>query len=481
MEIKPEVFIRADGSPTIGLGHLVRCSALAHMLKTDFQIAFFCKEIPDTLAGEFVAAGFGLKKINTEEEYFQQLKPKQIAVLDGYDFNTEYQRKVRNKGCGLVCIDDLHDREFVADLIINHAPGITQRDYKTQPYTRFALGPEYALLRPTFLEQAKKKRKIEKIETLLIAFGGADPKGLTKKTVKIAIQFPEFKKIIVVTGASFTPGSRFAEMIASDQRIEQRINLNEKEMLSTMIEADLAIVPSSGVLFEVLAAGCKTISGFYTDNQLHVYQNFKRSGSIIDAGHFDDAEIEEALKTGLKNGTFALKPIDGDSKLKIRKTFSLLKREYEVILRPAVQNDLEITFAWATNPEIRRFAFQNHQISSEEHTQWFFGKINDPLCKFFIGEISGRPFGSIRFDINNNEAIISYLVDPAFHGQNLGQILLKKGIESLLSKKNLESKAVFNIISGFVMKPNIPSIKAFERLGFEKIDFEDRYKFVKTI
>ena len=42
-----------------------------------------------------------------------------IVVLDGYHFDTNYQTKIKQKGCKLVCIDDLHDKHFVADIIIH--------------------------------------------------------------------------------------------------------------------------------------------------------------------------------------------------------------------------------------------------------------------------------------------------------------------------------------------------------------------------
>ena len=201
--MKPDLYIRADGNAQIGLGHLVRCSALAHMLKNDFNIIFFCRSIPKSLEQEFNKSGFKVIHIKDDEEFLESISNDKIVVLDGYNFGLDYQRKVKETGCKLVCIDDLHDRKFVADLIINHTPGITPKDYHAQPYTCFALGPEYALLRPSFLEQTKRGRKIKKIETLLIAFGGADPKGLTKKTLQVALEFNIFKRIIVVTGASF--------------------------------------------------------------------------------------------------------------------------------------------------------------------------------------------------------------------------------------------------------------------------------------
>ena len=56
MTLKPKVYIRTDGSPEIGLGHLTRCIALAYMLKKDFAITFVCKEIPEKISREFFYA-----------------------------------------------------------------------------------------------------------------------------------------------------------------------------------------------------------------------------------------------------------------------------------------------------------------------------------------------------------------------------------------------------------------------------------------
>lgn len=49
-------------------------------------------------------------------------------------------------------------------------PGIKANQYKSQAYTKFALGPEYALLRPAFLELSKKKRGIKHIKRVFICF-----------------------------------------------------------------------------------------------------------------------------------------------------------------------------------------------------------------------------------------------------------------------------------------------------------------------
>jgi len=273
--LKSEILIRADGNNEIGLGHLVRCSALAEMLKNDFNISFFCREIPDKLQREFVAYGFHCQRISNESEFIDQISDNSIVILDGYGFDTDYQKNVKGTGARLACIDDLHDKEFVSDLIINHSPGVKPEDYKSEAYTRFALGLEYALLRPAFIEQAGRIRKNEETETVLICFGGSDRQNLTQKTLQVIAEFPQFNKIILITGPAFNHTKSLMSIVTSDNRISYRHALNEQQMLTALLEANLAIVPASGILLEAICCSNLPLICFYSENQkdLHLYMN----------------------------------------------------------------------------------------------------------------------------------------------------------------------------------------------------------------
>ncbi len=283
-------FIRVDGNSEIGLGHLVRGIAIAHMIKNEFNVSFFCKEIPDTIFKEILSEGFGCLKIINEDEFFEKLSKSTLAILDGYHFDIDYQKRIKNTKAFLVCIDDLHDKEFVADLIINHAPGIYPSDYKKNSKTILALGLDFAILRPTFLNQARTKRKIEKIESVLICFGGSDPRDLTKRVLKEVIQFTQFKKIVIITGAAYQYHGSLVDMIESDSRIDHRKAINEQFMLESFLEAEIAIVPASGILFEAIAAGCIAISGSYLENQRDIFQGFLSAHAIENTIEFTDTE-----------------------------------------------------------------------------------------------------------------------------------------------------------------------------------------------
>lgn len=273
--MKEKIFFRADGGAKTGLGHLVRSMALAEMLKEEYKIDFFCKEAPESIENKIKASGFGFIRITDEEEFFERAKVI-IVILDGYGFKSEYQKRLKDQECTVVCIDDMHEGEFFADLIINHAPGIKTEDYKAQSYTKFALGLEFALLRPAFLEAAKQERVDKSAEDLFICFGGADPENLTLKALEAALEVNIFKKINVVTGASYIHKNKLQDF--KNDRVNLYFDLNEQEMSKLMLKSDFAIVPSSSILLESIACGLKVITCYYVDNQNDFHNEIVKLG-----------------------------------------------------------------------------------------------------------------------------------------------------------------------------------------------------------
>ena len=300
------------------------------------------------------------------------------------------------------------------------------------------------------------------------------------RSLQVSLLFSQFKKIIVITGAAFKITKQFRQLIASDYRIDHRHALNERNMFDTMLEADMAIVPASGILFETISVNCVVISGKYIDNQNIVYKNFKNERLFYDADNFEPEKLYYAISTALGGNYHYIKPIDGESSLRLSKLFNLLRMELLFSIRLASKKDIDLTFSWANNPEIRQYSFQKHTITEEEHRNWFLSKISEINCHYLIFEYVENSIGSIRFDITGSEAIISYLLDPTYYGRGFGQILLKKGIEWLLSVYRSDEKP-FNCLRGDVMRTNLPSIRIFERFGFVKKDKVDKITFEKFI
>lgn len=319
------IFFRADGGPAIGWGHLYRCLALAEMLDEAFDVFFLLKDAPKSFTTDLEARQIAHRFIADDREIESLLGHREdILVLDGYSFSLQLQTSLRQVA-RLVCVDDLADGLFDADLIINHCPGVRKEDYKvTHGNTRFALGLDYALLRKDFLEAATHRRDCSSMDRLLICFGGADPLNLTYSTLANIHGSPEVSHIDVVVGGSYA----FSDSIASfaDDRIVLHQNLSARAMVEVMRNNDIAVVSSSSILFECVALGLRCLSLPYVDNQKRIHHGFVSMGLTHSISTIDriDAELRAFVGSGQTNSRSQV--IDGRSGKRLLREFKLLSQ-----------------------------------------------------------------------------------------------------------------------------------------------------------
>lgn len=325
-----KVYIRADGNTDIGLGHVVRCLALAEMLKADFECVFVTRFLSEQLEEEIRRICSDLIKLPETEDHFEIflsiLSGQEIVVLDNYFYTSDFQKSIKDKGCKLVCIDDIHSCHFFADVVINHAGGFTPEDYSVEPHTQLKLGTEYALLRPVFLEAAASKRTISSIENVFVCFGGADKYDLTLKIVNALLATNKWNNIYIVVGQAYLHKSLFE---IDDARVKVFRNLSADEMFSLLNKSQLAIVPASTICYEVFAVQMPVVLGYYVDNQEGIYQYFVSQDTVIPADDFhvvshqrlNDLFLSRIDVSQIKNQH---KLIDGKSKQRILDIFKKL-------------------------------------------------------------------------------------------------------------------------------------------------------------
>ncbi len=293
-----KIIFRADGSSTTGLGHLYRLFSLVEIVKESIEFIFLTHEtstasvIPNRYHKSIIP-----KEITIAEEpnwLLSNFSPqKHLVIADGYQFDSKYQKSVKEKGYKLIYIDDLAKEHMYADVVINHSPYLKEEHYTKEPYTALALGTQYALLRPLFLEQAKKESKINKIDSAFVCFGGADPYNLTQKAVEGLLQIPEFKNIHVVLGGAYKHQDIFSLQEEYSQVIKLHKNLSEEELVSVMKHCNFAIAPASTILYELSCFKIPILSGFYVDNQELIYKGFTDNQAIYKGSNFKNYNAKD--------------------------------------------------------------------------------------------------------------------------------------------------------------------------------------------
>ena len=256
-----KIYFRADASATIGYGHFIRTLALADMLKDDFDCTFFTAS-PSSYQIEEMSKVCNHIVLNEEsklEDFISFLTGDEIVFLDNYFFTTEYQRIIKNKGCKLVCVDDMHDRHYVADVVINHGFADPQQ-FSKEKYTKLALGCEYALLRKPFLTHSKsEKNKGEWV----VCFGGSDAHDLTSKVVKFLSKREDVTQIHAIVRDAY----KHRDILKQLNKVIIHSRLSAEEMAALYRASEYVVCSASSVCYEALACQCTIYAGYYVDNQ----------------------------------------------------------------------------------------------------------------------------------------------------------------------------------------------------------------------
>jgi UDP-2,4-diacetamido-2,4,6-trideoxy-beta-L-altropyranose hydrolase len=466
-----KIYFRADGNTKIGLGHITRSLALACMLKDKFECVFLIQNPIETIQKQLQQEHFDFIALPETENYLHEatfvattyLKPKDIIVIDNYNFKTEYQEIIKSSGSKLVCIDDLHAWHHVADVIINHAGGISKESYNAEPSTHFCLGSEYALLRPAFLQVANQPKEISKLEKVFICFGGADTQNLSLKTAQICLANPSFTEIHLVVGSSF-PHLETLKNI-SNSRFHLYQNLDAQGMCDLMQTCDLAIAQASSIAYEICSVGIYFLCGYYVDNQQGIYEFLMSNKLANGLSMFEDIEnaIQELVETKPSHPQNQKLYFDGKSKKRLTSVFQSLLLTF----RKASIDDIHTYFEWTNDPEVRANSLNAEPINWEEHSAWFQRRLNDSSTLFYLFEYEGKPMGQLRIEIRQEIALINYSIAKEFRGNGFGRIMFQK-ILPLIQKEQQVTK-----FEAIVKKQNIASSNIFQQLDFELTEGKD--------
>jgi UDP-2,4-diacetamido-2,4,6-trideoxy-beta-L-altropyranose hydrolase len=298
------IVIRADAGPESGLGHVMRCLALAERYAADGGgVTFAAHGVPEDVAARMAANGIELVPAPSDAAGLAQLARERRAawvVLDGYAFGPGYESRVVASGIPVLVVDDdgLLGGEGAA-LVLNQGPGAHAGLYPGRAPDTLLLGPPFRLLRPEFaLARAPLAEAPETGLRVLVSMGGADVAGLSATAVRaLDLAGPAVGEAVVVVG----PHANGAEAVRAAARastVPVQVLQAPADMAEVMAASDLSVVAAGGSASELCFLGVPTVLVSTAPNQVDIAAALARHGVGVDAGwhaDVDEARLGEAL------------------------------------------------------------------------------------------------------------------------------------------------------------------------------------------
>jgi UDP-2,4-diacetamido-2,4,6-trideoxy-beta-L-altropyranose hydrolase len=321
------VVLRVDASNHMGTGHLVRCLTLADKLKsTGCMCCFICRYAPENLEAQVRKHGHELFRLRATDEpstlssngppYASWLGGTweadardtaeaivghggaDLLVVDHYAIDHRWEGYLRLFSSRIMAIDDLADRRHECDIVLDQNFFLNmERRYKdlVSRNCRLLLGPQFALLRPDFLEQRDKCHRVRsKVKRILVFFGGTDPTNETTKAIEAlcGLQLPF--AVDVVVGKNHLHKRSIEMACAADHRFRYHCQISNMAQLMAM--ADLSLGAGGGATLERMCVGLPSVVVVTADNQSATVHDLAAAGYVLNAGRADEVTIEVLQK-----------------------------------------------------------------------------------------------------------------------------------------------------------------------------------------
>lgn len=305
------LLIRADASAHIGTGHMMRCLALAQAWQDAGGHAIFAMAMqapaPETRLGEegmetvHLATQPGSADDAGQTVDLARRAGALTVVVDGYHFDAEYQRIIKDAGLRLLFIDDYgHADYYWADLVLNQNIHAHAGLYANRAsYTQLLLGTRYVLLRREFLKWREWEREIPDVaRKVLVTLGGGDPDNVTLKVIHALqqAQIDGLEAVVVVGGNN--PHHEALKSAVRDSQVPIRLKSNVANMPELIAWSDVAISAGGSTCWELAFMGLPNLVLVLAENQRPIAEGLDDAKVAINLGwhtSVSTSEITQAM------------------------------------------------------------------------------------------------------------------------------------------------------------------------------------------
>lgn len=435
---------RCDGGVHVGAGHVARCLQLALAYEAVGIRAVFVGHYDGIAAGLLEAAG--ITAVAPRDDRPLGL-PDAVAaaIVDSYEISAaEIERATADLPVGCV-IDD--GPAPAATAILSYHLDAAER-LVIPAGTTAILGVDHAPVSPR-LTAARRPRGFS---TALVTVGGGEAGlGLAERATRALLTMdPDLEILVAAAGPARVADPRVAWSPQAGG------------LTDAVTWADIAVSAAGSTPYDLACAGVPAVLHAVAPNQEPIARAFAAAGlAAADPSALGDAAVRGRLAMA------GPRMIDGYGAYRARDALSatFAGRPASRVLRhrPATMADAELLLGWRNEPVVREMSRSPEPIPRRDHQAWLASTLGDPRRTLLVVENEGRPVGTVRFDRGSDEAEISVTLDPAARGGGLGTQVIAETTEL-----ELAARPELRAVVAEVQARNLPSLRAFERAGYER-------------
>ena len=308
MLLPSQVIFRVNAGSQTGLGHFMRCLALAEALQakgTDIIFTGNCN-LP-LVSKKLQALNIPLIPFESNESsaFLDHYPPKENSwvVMDGYFFMEPLALQIKKSGYRLLMVEDyIRLNRYVADIVVNPNIGAEKLKYQSDSGTLFRQGLDYVFLRQEYLtRKSQHPAKKPSVENLLITLGGSDTTSYFPKILKALDFLHESCNVRIVGTEAVRELKEF-----KDSKLKDKMELLPlvEDYPSLLHWADLALTAGGSTCWELSYLGVPFVTLILAENQAPIAEGLSERKAAMNAGWITALEpgrLEEILKRLFRN------------------------------------------------------------------------------------------------------------------------------------------------------------------------------------
>ena len=273
------LLLRCDATATTGVGHLMRCLAVAEeATRRGWTVALLgaVTEIAWVEPALHALATDLLDPVDTANALAGLARDTAADVVwvDSYEMGDDLHPAVRTTGAVMVSVSDgtfgLRPADIVVDTNLRAPPG--------PPGDGLLLaGPAYALLRDVVVSARRARAAADasdRAPRVVVVMGGTDPAGLAQHAALIAADAGAGEVLVVTNAAPSAPALPDTVRFLAPHR----------DLPLTLAGADVVLSASGATTFELCCIGVPAALVWVAENQRAGYQALIDDGAVFGLG-----------------------------------------------------------------------------------------------------------------------------------------------------------------------------------------------------